>query len=191
MSRLISSIRHKEVLVWLDTRDLQTDHPNKKLDYKQVGPFEIILKHGPMAYKLLKMYKVHPIFPTVKLTKAKDDKWEWLIPWVTLKVWDPTTGKFVQTTERTSIEGIKIHSTKSPGNSILSCIWIKLQHLGINSSGWWKLRGGNVMKWTFTNYYVIIISSLICHKLCHTDVGRLLQKAIATINMSSSVCISL
>ena len=24
----------------------------KKLDYKRVGPFKILLKHGPMAYKL-------------------------------------------------------------------------------------------------------------------------------------------
>ena len=64
--------------VWLDTQDLRTDCPNKKLDYKQVGPFEKISKHGPMAYKLRlpKMYKVHPIFPAVKLSKAKDDEWE-------------------------------------------------------------------------------------------------------------------
>ena len=64
--------------VWLDAQDLWTDHPNKKLDYKQVGPFKIISKHGPMVYKLWlpKMYKVHPIFSAVKLTKAKDDKWE-------------------------------------------------------------------------------------------------------------------
>ena len=68
--------------VWLDTRDLHTDRPNKKLDYKQVGPFEIISKHGPMVYKLRlpKTYKVHPIFPAVKLTKAKDDEWERPIP---------------------------------------------------------------------------------------------------------------
>ena len=38
--------------VWLDTQDLRTDRPSKKLDYKKVGPFEIISKHGPMAYKL-------------------------------------------------------------------------------------------------------------------------------------------
>ena len=68
--------------VWLDTQDLRMDHPNKKLDYKQVGPFEIISKHGPMAYKLQlpKTFKVHPIFPAIKLTKAKDNEWEIPIP---------------------------------------------------------------------------------------------------------------
>ena len=94
--------------VWLDTQDLQTDRPNKKLHYKRVGPFEIISKHGPMAYKLWlpKMYKVHPIFPAIKLTKAKDDEWERPVPKVTLKVWDPATGEFVWTTEQEQVEGI-------------------------------------------------------------------------------------
>ena len=63
-----------------------------------------------MVYKLWlpKMYKVHPIFPAVKLTKAQDDEWERPIPWVTLKVQDPTTGEFIWTMEQKSIEGIKI-----------------------------------------------------------------------------------
>ena len=54
-----------------------------------------------MVYKLRlpKMYKVHPIFPAVKLSKAKDDEWERPIPQVTLKVRDPTTGEFVRTME--------------------------------------------------------------------------------------------
>ena len=96
--------------VWLDTQDLRTDHPNKKLDYKQVSPFEIILKHGPMVYKLQlpKMYKVHPIFPAVKLTKAKDNKWERPVFQVTLKVWDPATGEFVRSMKWKSVKGIKI-----------------------------------------------------------------------------------
>ena len=65
-----------------------------------------------MAYKLRlpKTYKVHPIFPAVKLTKAQDDEWERPIPRVTLKVRDPTTREFVRTMERKSIEGIKISS---------------------------------------------------------------------------------
>ena len=72
--------------VWLDTWDLKTDRPSKKLDYKRVGPFEIIEKHGRMAYKLklLSMYKVHPVFPAVKLTKAKDDEWKRPLPKIKL-----------------------------------------------------------------------------------------------------------
>ena len=74
----------------------------------RLGPFEIISKHGPMVYKLRlpKMYKVHPIFPAIKLTKAKDNEWEQPIPRVTLKVWDPAAGEFVRTTEWEQVEGI-------------------------------------------------------------------------------------
>ena len=46
-----------------------------------------------------KTYKVYPIFPAIKLTKAQDDEWERPIPQVTLKIWDPTTGEFIRTTE--------------------------------------------------------------------------------------------
>ena len=96
--------------VWLDTQDLQTDRPSKKFDYKKIGPFEIISKHGPMVYKLRlpKLYKVHLIFPAVKLTKAKDDEWERPIPKVILKVRDPDTGEFLRTTEREQVEGIRL-----------------------------------------------------------------------------------
>ena len=63
-----------------------------------------------MAYKLQlpKSYKVHPIFPTVKLTKATDDEWERLVPRVILKVWDPDTGEFVQITGWEQEEGIRL-----------------------------------------------------------------------------------
>ena len=87
--------------VWLDTRDLRTDRPSKKFDYKRVGPFEIIEKHGRMAYKLKlpSTYKVHPVFPAVKLTKAKDDEWKRPLPKIKLKVRDPETGEFINSTE--------------------------------------------------------------------------------------------
>lgn len=64
--------------MWLDTTDLRTDRLSKKLDYKKVGPFEIIMKHGKMAYKLglLKTYKVYPMFLAIKLMKANEDKWK-------------------------------------------------------------------------------------------------------------------
>ena len=54
------------------------------------------------------MYKVHLIFPTVKLTKAQDDEWERPIPRVTLKEWDLATGEFIWSMEWKSIEGIII-----------------------------------------------------------------------------------
>ena len=50
-----------------------------------------------MVYKLKlpSLYKVHPIFPAVKLLKAKDNKWGRLLPIIKLKVQDPETGEFI------------------------------------------------------------------------------------------------
>ena len=83
--------------VFISTKDLRTDRPNKKLDYKQVGPFEILKKHGRLSYelKLPRSFKVHPVFPAVKLSKAKDDEWNRPKPKVVLKVRDPSTGEFI------------------------------------------------------------------------------------------------
>ena len=82
--------------MWLDTTDLRMDRLSKKLDYKKVGPFEIIMKHRKMAYKLClpKTYKVHPVFLAIKLMKANEDEWKQLIPKITLKVRDPDTREF-------------------------------------------------------------------------------------------------
>ena len=92
--------------VWLDTRDLKTDQPSKKLNYKRVGPFEIIEKHRRMAYKLKlpSLYKVHPVFPAVKLSLAKDDKWKCPLPKIKLKVQDTKTREFINSME-TAPEG--------------------------------------------------------------------------------------
>ena len=59
-----------------------------------------------MAYKLklLSTYKVHPVFPAVKLTKAKDDEWKHPLPKIKLKVRDPETGEFINSME-TAPEG--------------------------------------------------------------------------------------
>ena len=96
--------------VWLDTSDLQTDRPSKKLNYKRVGPFEITAKHGKMAYKLVlpSSYKVHPVFPMVKLAKAMEDEWKRPILKIKLKVWDPATGEFINLMEKEDPKGIKL-----------------------------------------------------------------------------------
>ena len=54
-----------------------------------------------MAYKLKlpSTYKVHPVFPAVKLTKTKDDEWKRPLPKIKLKVRDPETGEFINSTE--------------------------------------------------------------------------------------------
>jgi hypothetical protein len=50
--------------VWLDAENLQMEGPLKKLDVKQMGPFEVLEKVGPCAYrlKLPASWRVHPMF---------------------------------------------------------------------------------------------------------------------------------
>jgi hypothetical protein len=49
--------------VWLDARNISTTPPFRKLNYRQLGPFEIIQIISPQAYKLalLRDIKIHPV----------------------------------------------------------------------------------------------------------------------------------
>lgn len=75
-----------------------------------MGPFEITAKHRKMVYELVlpSSYKVHPMFPMVKLAKAVEDKWKRLILKIKLKVWDPATGEFINSMEKEDPKGIKL-----------------------------------------------------------------------------------
>lgn len=55
--------------VWLDTQNIQGKRPSKKLDDTKVGPFDVIKKVGPLAYrlKLPRTWKIHPVFNVVYL----------------------------------------------------------------------------------------------------------------------------
>jgi hypothetical protein len=50
--------------VWLQTRNIATNRQSKKLDYKQIGPYEITEKIGSRAYrlKLPPSVKIHNVF---------------------------------------------------------------------------------------------------------------------------------
>ena len=51
--------------VWLDSRNITTTRPSKKLDDKHVGPFEVTGKTGAAAYKLklpVTWKRKHPVF---------------------------------------------------------------------------------------------------------------------------------
>jgi hypothetical protein len=87
--------------VWLNAKDLTTERPSKKLDYKRLGPFEIIRKVNDLAYelKLPRSFKIHPVISASRLEKAKDDEWNRPQPRVTLKVRDPQSGEFINTLE--------------------------------------------------------------------------------------------
>jgi hypothetical protein len=56
--------------VWLATNNLRTIRPCKKLEFRRVGPFEIMQVLSPVSYKLrlpLSM-KIHPVFHVSLLT---------------------------------------------------------------------------------------------------------------------------
>ena len=49
--------------VWLSTKNIWTERPSRKLEYKQIGPFEIVEKVGFASYrlKLPTTMKIHPV----------------------------------------------------------------------------------------------------------------------------------
>jgi hypothetical protein len=83
--------------VWLNAKDLTTERPSKKLDYKHFGPFEITKKISDLAFelKLPRSFKIHPVISASWLEKANDNEWDRPRPRVTLKVGDPQTGHFI------------------------------------------------------------------------------------------------
>lgn len=62
-------------LVWLSTKNIRTKRPNKKLDYKQIGPFEIDEVVSPLAYRLRlpDSAKIHPTIHASLLRPCASD----------------------------------------------------------------------------------------------------------------------
>ena len=58
--------------VWLDARTIRTARPQKKLDWKNLGPFKVIKAVSPYAYRLdlPKSMKNHPVFYVNRLRPA-------------------------------------------------------------------------------------------------------------------------
>jgi hypothetical protein len=62
-------------LVWLDARNIRTQRPSKKLDHKNLGPFEVIAAVGRRSFKLklLTGMKIFDTFHTSLLRPAAND----------------------------------------------------------------------------------------------------------------------
>lgn len=61
--------------VWLSGKNLKTLRPRKKLDWKNVGPFQIIEMLGPYMYRLdlPDSMPIHPVFNVDQLHLAAED----------------------------------------------------------------------------------------------------------------------
>ena len=61
--------------VWLDTRNIRTERPAKKLDSKNIGPLRVLQQVNPNAYRLElpEQMRVHNVFHTSLLHKVSSD----------------------------------------------------------------------------------------------------------------------
>src|SRR5262245_14989079 len=59
-------------LVFLDTQNIWTRRPAKKLDVRRTGPFEVIAQVSPVTYKLQlpPSWTIHPVFHISLLQQA-------------------------------------------------------------------------------------------------------------------------
>lgn len=75
-----------------------TKRPSKKLDYKRLGPFRIIMKVNELAYglKLSPSFKIQPV---ISPSRLEPDIWQKLCPRVTLKIRYPVTRDIIDSVE--------------------------------------------------------------------------------------------
>jgi len=63
-------------MVYLDSEDIQTTHPSKKLSHRHLGPYPVERHVGKYAYHLVlppPMRRLHPVFNVMKLSPTSDD----------------------------------------------------------------------------------------------------------------------
>jgi len=63
-------------MVYLDSEDIQTTRPSKKLSHRRLGPYPVERRVGKYAYHLVLpplMRRLHPVFNVMKLSPAPND----------------------------------------------------------------------------------------------------------------------
>jgi len=63
-------------MVYLDSEDIHTTRPSKKLSHRRIGPYPVERRVGKHAYRLSlppSMRRLHPVFNVVKLSLASPD----------------------------------------------------------------------------------------------------------------------
>src|SRR6266571_1761840 len=63
-------------MVYLDSSDIHTTRPLRKLSHRRLGPYPVLRRVGKLAYHLIllpSMSCLHPVFNVVKLTLAPPD----------------------------------------------------------------------------------------------------------------------
>ena len=62
--------------VWLDSRNIRTAQPSKKLEHKRYGPYEITEKLSPLNYRLKlpkELRSIHDVMHIEKLLPYEED----------------------------------------------------------------------------------------------------------------------
>ena len=64
--------------VWLSTKNLQTQRPSKKLDYKRIGPYKITKQVNPVAFELLLPLelRIHNVFHSSLLSPYVENEFD-------------------------------------------------------------------------------------------------------------------
>ena len=117
--------------VYLLRKNIKTKRPSTKLDFKKLGPFEILEKKGPVNYKLRLPAKsrLHPVFHVSLLEPAKGNA-----PIVTNAELQPENDPDVYEVEkildtRTTTRGQQEYLVKWKGYGDLECSWEPTRNL--------------------------------------------------------------